>query len=339
MMEERRELWVYLETREDGAAESVGIELLSEGRMLADRMGYRLTGVVIGEHTESAAGQAEAYGADAVIAVCGAEYRNYSTEAYVFALHELVKKYEPEAILIGATINGRDMAPRLAARLGTGLTADCTGLDVDEKTGKILWTRPAFSGNLMATIICRDHTPQMGTVRPGVFPRVKRSSRGEFIVIKEDISFPEEMARTELLKVVRDAAEETVDLENAAIIVAGGKGVRGSAGFDLIKELADALGGEVGASRAAVEEDWISRMHQVGQTGKTVSPKLYIACGISGAIQHQTGMSRADKIIAINTDPEAPIFRIADYGIVGDLFSVIPPLIREITRLKTAAQQ
>lgn len=337
-MRKCKELWVYIETQADGTPENVGAELLSEGRTLADRIGCRLTGVVIGDKSEAAIDQAAEYGADAVITVNGTEYLHYSTEAYVHAMHELVRKHEPEAILIGATLNGRDLAPRLAARLRTGLTADCTGLDIDEQTGKIMWTRPAFSGNLMATIICKDHTPQMGTVRPGVFPKIKRSKRGEVSVIQEDVRFPAEKARTELLKVIRDAAEEAVDLENAQIIVSGGKGVRGVEGFELIRELADTLGGDVGASRAAVEEGWISRMHQVGQTGKTVSPKLYIACGISGAIQHQAGMNRAGTIVAINTDPEAPIFNIADYGIVGDLFSIIPPLIREIKKLKTAAQ-
>lgn len=335
MMEKRKELWVYLETRHNGIIENVGLELLSEGRILADRLGCSLVGVVIGDKTERAVDQARLYGADSAIVVDAPEYMDYSTEAYVHALFELVSKYTPDVILIGATTDGRDMAPRLAARLRTGLTADCTGLDVDKETGKILWTRPAFSGNLMATIICRDHMPQMGTVRPGVFRKEQVGAREGFNVRHEIISFPAECARTQLLKVIRDFAEDTADLENAEIIVSGGRGVKGKEGFKLISELAEAIGGEVGASRAAVEEGWISRSHQVGQTGSTVAPKVYIACGISGAIQHQAGMSRADKIIAINIDPEAPIFKIADYGIVGDLFAVIPALIAEIKKYRT----
>lgn len=338
-MEKHKELWVYLEIKNNGIIENVGLELLSEGRILADRLGCSLTGIVIGDKTESAVDQAKLYGTDSVIVANGSEYRDCSTEAYVHVLFELASKYSPDVILIGATTNGRDMAPRLAARLRTGLTADCTGLDVDEQTGKILWTRPAFSGNLMATIICRDHMPQMGTVRPGVFRKAQIGEREGFKVRNEYIRFPADRVRTELLKVIRDYAEDIVNLENAEIIVSGGRGVKGKEGFKLIGELAETIGGEIGASRAAVEEGWISRSHQVGQTGSTVAPKIYIACGISGAIQHQAGMSRADKIIAINIDPEAPIFKIADYGVVGDLFTVIPALIAEIKKYKTYENQ
>ena len=236
-------------------------------------------------------------------------------------------------MLIGATPNGRDMGPRLSSRLQTGLTADCTGLAIDEETGCVAWTRPAFGGNLMATILCTDHRPQLGTVRPGVF---KKPAAGEAKaeITKVDFSFPAEGIRTEILEVIKETAGELVDLEGADIIVAGGRGVGSAEGFAPVRELAEALGATVGASRAAVDAGWISHSHQVGQTGKTVGPKLYIACGISGAIQHLAGMSASDVIVAINKDADAPIFGVADYGIVGNLFEVLPALTAEIKKRK-----
>lgn len=228
---------------------------------------------------------------------------------------------------------GRDLGPRLSCRLKTGLTADCTRLDVDMETGNMAWTRPAFGGNLMATILCPDCRPQLGTVRPGVFkkPAAGISRAG---IIKEEYSFPKEKIRTKILEVIQEAASELVDLEGAEIIVSGGRGVGGPDGFKLIGTLADSLGATVGASRAAVDAGWISHSHQVGQTGKTVAPKIYIACGISGAIQHLAGMSGADCIIAINKDSDAPIFGIADYGIIGNLFEVVPAMVEEIKKAK-----
>ena len=339
------ELWVYIENIENETGNrvlNVGPELLTEGRRLADQLDYCLTAIVIGDDTEPAAAAAEKYGADKIIVVSGSEYHDYSTDAYTGVFEELVHQYDPEIILLGATSNGRDLAPRLAARLGTGLTADCTELGIDEKTGKIEWTRPAFSGNLMATILCPEKRPQMGTVRPGVFsiraasesPEIPPESAKKCVVINEPVRTPKACIRTELLETIHAAAEDIVDLESADIIVSGGRGTGGEKGFALVRELAEALGGEVGASRGAVDEGWISRMHQVGQTGKTVTPKLYIACGISGASQHLAGMKRSGKIVAINNDPDAPIFRNADYGIQGDMFTVIPALIREIQEIR-----
>lgn len=232
--------------------------------------------------------------------------------------------------MISATNVGRDMGPRLSCRLKTGLTADCTAVDYDEETGNIAWTRPTFGGNLLAVIMCPAHRPQIGTVRPGVFKKGERKPENQPEIIREAISVKPERIRTRLVEVLKEAGAGSVNLENAEIIVSGDRGIGGPKGFELLQELADLLGGEVGASRAAVDSDWIGHVHQVGQTGKTVGPKLYIACGISGAIQHVAGMSGSDTIVAINKDPDAPIFNIADYGIVGDLYTVIPALIREI---------
>lgn len=330
--EEYKDLWVFIET-EEGKAKSVGFELLTPGRVMADKAGYRMVAVILGDNVEYAAKQAIALGADAVLLVEGEEYRIYNTDVACFAMETLVNKYKPATILIGATNNGRDIGPRLACTLHTGLTADCTSLDLDPETGNAQWTRPAFGGNLMACIECPDSRPQMGTVRPGVFKKgtPDESRTGE--IIREEIHPDPENVRTKLIERIREVAE-SVNLEEAEIIVSGGRGVKGPEGFDTIKLLADALGGVVGASRAAVDAGWIPHAHQVGQTGKTVGPKIYIACGISGAIQHLAGMSGADTIIAINTDPDAPIFEVADYAIVGNLFDVIPALVAEINRRK-----
>lgn len=290
---------------------------------------------MIGSGIEQAVKDASDHGAEEVIVVEGEEYKDYSTDAYVPAVLAMIKKYGPTSIMIGATPDGRDMGPRVACSLKTGLTADCTNLAIDEETGNIAWTRPAFGGNLMATILCPDHRPQMGTVRPGVFKKVKVEGNNA-VVIREDFHVDPGMIRTKLLEIIRDAAAEVVDLEGADIIVSGGRGVGGPEGFEPIRVLADALGATVGSSRAAVDAGWIPHAHQVGQTGKTVAPKLYIACGISGAIQHQAGMSGSDCIVAINKDPEAPIFDIADYGIVGDLFEVVPAFTEEVRKLKEA---
>ena len=329
-----KDLWVYIETKEDGSAKNVGLELLSPGRDLADKQGGKLVAVVIGSGVDAAVKDASAYGADQVIVLDSPEFKNYTTDAYTAAMYYLIEKYGPTTLLIGATPDGRDMGPRLACRIKTGLTADCTGLDIDPDSGNVAWTRPAFGGNLMATILCPDHRPQIGTVRPGVF---KKSTPGDAkaVVIRDELHVAPEQIRTELLEVVREAAGELVDLEGADIIVSGGRGVGGPEGFAPVKALAEALGGVVGASRAAVDSGWIPHSYQVGQTGKTVAPKLYIACGISGAIQHLAGMSGSDCIVAINKDSEAPIFDVADYGIVGNLFEVLPALTAEIKKLKS----
>lgn len=325
-----KDLWVFIETDEEGKARNVGLELLNPGRRLADAQGGNLVAVVVGCNVEEAVKKAAAYGADKVIVVEGEEYKHYTTDAYVDAMHALVEKYGPTTMMVGATNEGRDMGPRLSCRLKTGLTADCTSVDYDEETGNIAWTRPTFGGNLLATIMCPEHRPQLGTVRPGVFKKSERNEANKPEIIKEDIHVTAERIRTRLVEVLKDMDAGSVNLESAEIIVSGGRGVGGPEGFAPLKELADLLGGVVGASRAAVDSDWIGHVHQVGQTGKTVGPKLYIACGISGAIQHVAGMSGSDVIVAINKDADAPIFRIADYGIVGDLKIVIPALIQEI---------
>lgn len=327
-----KNLWVFIET-EQGKAKNVGFELLNPGRRIADEMGEKLVAVIIGSGVEQAANDAIAYGADEVILVEGEEYYNYNTDCFSYALYELIEKHCPTIVLIGATNNGRDIGPRVACRLKTGLTADCTGLDLDEETGKMAWTRPAFGGNLMACILCENTAPQMGTVRPGVFKKVPKDETRTGEIIKEDIHLDPSKIRTKIVETVQEVAE-LVNLEEAEIIVSGGRGLRAPENFAVVRDLADALGATVGASRAAVDAGWIPHAHQVGQTGKTVAPKIYIACGISGAIQHLAGMSGSDTIIAINNDPDAPIFEVADYGIVGDLFQVVPELARQIRAMK-----
>ena len=246
----------------------------------------------------------------------------------------MVEKYAPTTLMIGATPNGRDMGPRVSCRLKTGLTADCTSLDIDEESGNVAWTRPAFGGNLMATILCPNTRPQIGTVRPGVFKKGTCDEARTAEVVYEDFHVAESDIRVKVLEVLKDMDSEGVDLENAEIIVSGGRGVGGPEGFEPVRALAKELGATVGASRAAVDSGWISHAHQVGQTGKTVGPKLYIACGISGAIQHLAGMSGSDCIVAINKDPDAPILSVADYAIVGDLFEVLPVLTEAIKKAR-----
>ena len=328
-----KDLWVFVETKEDGSAKNVGIELLAPGRNIADKQGGSLVALVVGCGVDSAVEECAAHGADKVVVVDSEEFRDYSTDAYAAALAALIEKYGPASVLIGATPNGRDLGPRVSCRLDTGLTADCTGLDVDEESGCVCWTRPAFGGNLMAVIMCPDHRPQMGTVRPGVFKKPAETEKKAEIV-REDFHFPVADIRTKTLEVIREAAGELVDLEGADIIVSGGRGVGSPEGFKVLQELCDALGATLGCSRAAVDAGWISHSHQVGQTGKTVGPKVYIACGISGAIQHLAGMSGSDYIVAINKDADAPIFGVADYGIVGNLFDVVPALTAEIRKHK-----
>ena len=327
-----KNLWVFIET-DEGKAKNVGYELLNPGRAMADKLGEELVAVVLGDNVADVAKDAIAYGADKVILVEGQEYKTYNTDAATYAMVELIGKYEPSIVLYGATNNGRDLGPRVACTVKTGLTADCTGLDIDQETRLLMSTRPTFGGNLMATIACPDHRPQMSTVRPGVFKKraYDESRTGE--VIREDLHIDPAKIRVHLVERVKEVAE-AVNLEEADVIVSGGRGLKSAENFKLVQELAEVLGGVVGASRAAVDADWIPHAHQVGQTGKTVAPKIYIAVGISGAIQHLAGMSGSDTIVAINKDPSAPIFGVADYGIVGDLFEVVPALIKEIRAKK-----
>ena len=326
-----KHIWVFAEQRQ-GKIQNVALELLGEGKKLAKDISddTQICAVLIGNNIDHLAQECFEYGAEKVYMVQDPLLENYTTDAYTKVMKQLIDEYKPEIVLYGATHIGRDFAPRIAARCNTGLTADCTAVDYDEETGNIAWTRPTFGGNLLAVIMCPNHRPQIGTVRPGVFKKGERNPENQPEIIHESVTVNPEHMRTRLVEVLKEAGAGTVNLENAEIIVSGGRGVGGPKGFELIKELADVLGGEVGASRAAVDSDWIGHVHQVGQTGKTVAPKLYIACGISGAIQHVAGMSGSDTVVAINKDPDAPIFNIADYGVVGDLNTVIPALIKEI---------
>ena len=326
-------IWVYVETFEN-KSKSVGLELLGQARKLADELGEKVCAVVMCEDASGAAKEAVAYGADTVYVLENPEYAFFDVEKQSCAFVKLIDKYKPSAVFIGATNNGRDLGSRTAVRKQTGLTADCTGLAVDEESGNIAYTRPAFGGNLMATILCADTRPQMGTVRPGAFKKGEPDYERSGEIIREEISLPDETSVVKLLEFIRAQTTGTVAIEDADIIVSGGRGLKEGKNCDIIEQLAEALGGAVGASRAAVDAGWIGHIHQVGQTGKTVSPKLYIACGISGAVQHLAGMSSSDVIVAINSDPNASIFDVADYGIVGDLFEIVPALTRAIHRTK-----
>ena len=328
-----KDLWVFIETNSGNTPENVGLELLNPGKNLAEKQGGKLVAIVIAEETSIAAKAAGNYGADLVIAIEGEGYKYYSTAAYTSAFAHLINKYDPQTIMIGATARGRDLAPRISSRVQTGLTADCTHIDIDGETGCIAWTRPTFGGNLMALILCADHRPQMGTVRAGVFKKPDFSGR-DVEIVKESFSVDPRDLAARIIETFQEVSEK-VDLEGADIIVTGGRGVGGAEGFNKIRDFARSIGAVVGASRAAVEEGWIPHAHQVGQTGKSVSPRVYIACGVSGSVQHLAGMSSSGTIIAINKDPNAPIFSLADYGIVGDLFKVLPILKEELkNRLK-----
>lgn len=321
-------VWVFIEQR-GGHIRNVSLELVGEGRKLADELGEELAGVVIGDGVADLAKEVFASGADKVYLVEHALLKDYNTDGYAAAFTALIGKYRPSVILLGATNDGRDLGPRVAARVKTGLTADCTGLSIDPETRLVAWTRPAFGGNIMATIFCPDRRPQMGTVRPKVFKKPQPDYSKSGALVRESIALAAADVRTKLEDVIQ-VCTTSCNLEDAEIIVSGGRGLGNPEGFKLIQELADALGGTVGASRAAVDAGWKPYPHQVGQTGKTVGPKIYFACGISGAIQHLAGMQTSDIIVAINKDPDAPIFKVAHYGIVGDLYEVIPAIIAKL---------
>ncbi len=328
-----RNVWVFIEQTE-GEPARVSWELLGKGRELADALGVELIAVVFGEKVENLCHESFAYGADKAYLVDAPVFRFYRTEVYLKALCQLIETHKPEIILMGATGLGRDLAGAVATVVGTGLTADCTGLGIDDKRN-LMQTRPAFGGNIMATIMCDKFRPQMATVRPHVMtlPERREGASGEIVPISCPID--EKDILTKVLEVINDKkGKDHVDVAGAEFIVSGGRGMMGPANFALLKELADELGGVVGASRSAVDAGWMPHDRQVGQTGKTVRPKIYIACGISGAIQHLVGMQDSDLIIAINRDKEAPIFEVAHYGIVGDLFQVVPELVLGIRELK-----
>ncbi|SMD17328.1 electron transfer flavoprotein subunit alpha [Sporomusa malonica] len=330
-----KDVWVYIEVAE-GKPRNVSLELLGEGRKLADAQGQSLAGVLIGENVAELANEVFVYGADSVYLIENTELAHYSTDGYTKAFSDLIESYKPCVILIGATTNGRDLGPRIACRVGTGLTADCTGLGIDEASGLVAWTRPAFGGNIMATILCPEHRPQMGTVRPSVFKRPVPDFARTGEVIRVASTVKAEDIRTKLYGIVQ-VIGSSCNLEEAEIIVSGGRGLGKVENFCLVEELAEVLGGSVGASRAAVDAGWKPAIHQVGQTGKTVGPRVYFACGISGAIQHLAGMSSSEVVIAVNKDPDAPIFKMADYGIVGDVTEVLPILTGAFKKLKGIA--
>ena len=346
-----KHIWVYAEQRQ-GKIQNVALELLGEGKKLAKDISAetQVCAVLVGHNIDHLAQECFEYGAEKVYLIDDPLLEKYTTDGYTKVIKDAIDEYKPEIVLYGATHIGRDLAPRIAARCNTGLTADCTHLDVkvskyiefakknttldtstldpnDPSTG-IKQTRPAFGGNLMATIICPKTRPQMSTVRPGVMQKADRvpGATGEVVKVKANIK--KEDIRVEVVEVVK-SAKELVSLTDAKIICSGGRGLGDASGFELIKKFADKVGGVVGSSRAAVDAGWIDHSHQVGQTGTTVKPEIYFACGISGAIQHLAGMQTSKCIVAINKDADAPIMEVADYGIVGDLYKVIPEIIAE----------
>jgi electron transfer flavoprotein alpha subunit len=327
-----KNVWIYVE-HERGKVANVSFELLGEGRKLADAVGCQLCGMLLcdSSDTDRFVKEAVAYGAEKVYVTESPVLKDYRADPYANAAVNLIRKYKPEIVLFGATTQGRDFAGTVATTIETGLTADCTGLDIDPESKLLKQTRPAFGGNIMATILdYPQYRPQMSTVRPKVFamPARNESNKGE--VIKESLPMTEEQVRTKIVDFVKGA--EGVNLIDAEVIVSGGRGLGGGENFKVLRELADVLKAALGASRAAVDAGWIPYEHQVGQTGRTVRPKIYFACGISGSIQHMAGMKTSDIIVAINKDPEAPIFKIATYGIVGDLFTVVPALVQEFKK-------
>jgi len=337
-IKEYRGIWVFVEHSE-GEPAVVSWELLGAGAQLAKTLGVELCSVIIGDKVEHLCQESFACGASKVYLIDDPVFHYYRTEPYYKAICYLVDKYKPEIMLIGASGLGRDLAGAVATKLNTGLTADCTGLATDDK-GFLLQTRPAFGGNIMATILTERTRPQMATVRPHVMPLPNRDTSRNGEIVRESISIKEEDVAVKVLQVIEDIREgaECIDLAAADVIVSGGRGLRSKENFNLLQQLSDELGGVVGCSRAAVEAGWMPVERQVGQTGKTVRPKIYIACGISGAIQHLVGMQGSDLIIAINQDKQAPIFEVATYGIVGDVFQVVPAIINRIKELRAKSQ-
>ena len=324
-------VWVFAEQR-GGELQKVSLELLGEGRKIADKLGVKLTAILLGHNISNLKEELGSHGADDVLVADNELLENYTTDGYTKVICDMANERKPGIIFIGATFIGRDLGPRVAARLSTGLTADCTSLDVDVQTGDLLATRPAFGGNLMATIVCPAHRPQMATIRPGVFSKLPKSDV-EFGVENVEVVLTDSDVRTKIVEIVKET-KEIIDISEANVIVSGGRGIGSAENVTLLKELAEVLGGTVAGSRAAIENGWIEKDYQVGQTGKTVRPNIYIACGISGAIQHVAGMQESDMIIAINKDATAPIMGVADYGIVGDLNKVIPEMINQLKVLK-----
>ncbi|MEH7522204.1 electron transfer flavoprotein subunit alpha/FixB family protein [Bacillus sp. JJ1503] len=332
MFEDYRGVWVFIEVNE-GAIEGVSLELLGAGRRLADKLEVPLSGVLLGHHIKELCSEVISYGADQVYVIDNPVLKDYRTESYMKGVMLLAEKYKPEIFLYGATSNGKDLASAVATDLSTGLTADTTMLDADLETRLLEASRPAFGGNIMATILCKKHRPQMATVRPKVMKALDKDNSREGKVIEEEISLNEEEMRTKVLEIVKDVTKK-LRLADAHVVVAGGKGMGDPKGFQLIHELAETIGASVGGTRDVVEAGWLPHEQQVGQTGETITPKIYFAIGISGAIQHIVGMKNSEFIIAINKDPNAPIFDVATYGIVGDALEIVPKLIKQFKELR-----
>ena len=326
---DREGVWVFAEQR-NGKLSQVDLELLGKAQELAGILNQQVSALLLGYQVSGISDILIRYGADNVYLAEHRALKNYRTNAYTKVVEELVNQYRPNILLMGATHIGRDLAPRVSRRVGVGLTADCTELSIDSNEGILLQTRPAFGGNVMATIANRYSRPQMATVRPGVMEALEKvGNKGN--VIRHKFSLIEKEIGTKVLEIVKEK-KKGVDLSKAKVIVAGGRGVGDAGGFKFLKKLANAMGGEVAGTRVAFEEGWIPVSQQVGQTGKSVRPELYIACGISGAIQHRAGMMNSRYIIAINKDPRAPIFQVADWGIVGDLHEVVHEMLRQLNK-------
>lgn len=336
MFSEYRGIMVFIEQREN-EVQKVSMELLGKGRELADTLGVKVTAAVLGYNIEGLSEDLIAHGADKVVLVDHEMLKLYVTEPYTKALYGVVQAEKPEIVLFGATSIGRDLAPKVSARVHTGLTADCTSLDIEEETRNLLMTRPAFGGNIMATIICPDFRPQMSTVRPGVMQKMAadHSRKGE--VVKFDAGLVASDMNVEILEYVKETKAKA-NIEEAGILISAGRGVGSKENIEPLYELSDTVGGLVSGSRAVIDSGWLDKDRQVGQTGKTVRPEVYFACGISGAIQHIAGMEESELIIAINKNPAAPIFEVADLGIVGDVGKVVP-LVTELIKKVKAEQQ
>jgi len=325
-----KHVFVFAEQR-DGEIQPVALELLGKARDLADVLGEKVVAAFLGSNITDKAKDLIAYGADEVIVMDNPLLKDYITEEYSQAIYQLIEAFRPSIFLLGATTIGRDLGPRLSARLETGLTADCTKLEISEDTKELMMTRPAFGGNLMATIMCTEHRPQMSTVRPGVMQKRDRDDSRKGTVIPFEPKIDTSKIKVKLLENVKEN-KGAIDITEAKVLVSGGRGVGNAAGFEKLQELADVLEAQVSSSRAMVDAGIMPHDRQVGQTGKTVRPDLYIACGISGAIQHLAGMEESDFIIAVNKDKFAPIFKVADVGIVGDVNKVIPLLTERLKR-------
>ncbi|MEG1847085.1 MAG: electron transfer flavoprotein subunit alpha/FixB family protein [Lachnospiraceae bacterium] len=310
----------------------VSYELIGKAKELAADLGTQVTAVLLGSNIKALADDLAAYGADRVIVVDDPALKEYTTEPYAHAMESVIVKYQPEIVIYGATAIGRDLAPRVSARVKTGLTADCTKLEVDAETKDLRMTRPAFGGNIMATIVCPEHRPQMATVRPGVMQKIEKQAGAKANVEEFNPGFEKNNKYVEVMEIIKKISDK-VDIMDAKILVSGGRGVGSKENFKIIADLAEAIGGEVSSSRACVDAGWTEKDQQVGQTGKTVRPQVYFAIGISGAIQHLAGMEESDLIIAINKDETAPIFDVADYGIVGDLNKIVPLLTTQLKAL------